>query len=442
MSDFFKRELSFFSIPSFKHCLISVFLCFAFFMPLCGTLPLLAMLGVFQVCFTLIVLIAYRRGVIDVIQYCRHSSPKLIALFIAWLLSSIISYVLIMFETSLVWQMLGATGRQAYILLQSFYVIAIAVFLRSVRVTLMQVLLLLTLGLLLMLGFMIWLYQTEAVHDSWIWFFNPLFVVHIRDLGNVAVVAALVLSIHFLFSSRLSLLHQTACLFALSVVFTFILWAGGRMAVFAFCFTFLWVLILAKYLRIISTKSIVLLFLALTLSFFLLEFVAVFDWNGIARSSNTLTDFQGISESDGALLNKISTGRWKMWSMSLNAVAESPFFGLGPYGYYFIPERSYGDQPHNLIIQFLVEWGVVGAGLVILLLIGLCVKSIKGLRQAFLQLDKDYIAGFAIVMALTIHALTGGTYFNVQPMYCLTLGFSGLCFSRYISKISSLEKTI
>ncbi|NRB38929.1 MAG: O-antigen ligase family protein [Pseudomonadales bacterium] len=309
-----------------------------------------------------------------------------------------------------------------------------AILLRTMGIRLMHVLLLMCLGLLVMFIFMIWLYQTEATHDSWIWFFNPLLIVHIRDLGNVAVAAALTLAVQFLFTQQTGIIKQGLYLFSLCIVCTFILWTGGRMAVFSSCFTLMLILVLAGLYKVISVQSALCIFLALIVSFYLVDLVAVFDWNGITRSSSTVSVVQQVATSGTGSLNQLSTGRWHMWSMSLKAMSESPIFGLGPYGYYFIPERTYGDQPHNLVVQFLVEWGIAGTFTVLMLLVGLAGKSLKALPQAFRSKDKDYIVSVSIVFALTLHALTGGTYFNVQPMYCLTLGFSGLCFSAYIAK--------
>ena len=106
--------------------------------------------------------------------------------------------------------------------------------------------------------------------------------------------------------------------------------------------------------------------------------VSLFEWNGFHRHLTPIE--KPITTTELSNINQISTGRSEMWALSLQAMSASPWFGLGPYGYFFIENRSYGDQPHNFLIQFLVEWGVIGT----LLLLFALILVLKGTSKNYL----------------------------------------------------------
>jgi O-antigen ligase len=110
--------------------------------------------------------------------------------------------------------------------------------------------------------------------------------------------------------------------------------------------------------------------------------------------------------------------------MSLKAFWAEPWLGLGPYGYFFIPERVYDDQPHNFIIQFLVEWGVLGAGCMFALMLACFVFVLKRLPGAFKNQKVSFIMASTIICVLTLHGLTGGTYFKIQPLTFLSIAYA------------------
>ena len=61
-------------------------------------------------------------------------------------------------------------------------------------------------------------------------------------------------------------------------------------------------------------------------------------------------------------------------------------FGLGPQGYWYMPNRIRGIQPHNSFLQFVLEWGVVGSAIFLFLLAraffrGLAVHIIRAGRE-------------------------------------------------------------
>ena len=64
-----------------------------------------------------------------------------------------------------------------------------------------------------------------------------------------------------------------------------------------------------------------------------------------------------------------TTGRIKIWEKALGGLADSPILGQGADGYRLTEWGTRGTvQPHNTVVQFLVEFGVLGCALIAVLL--------------------------------------------------------------------------
>ena len=56
----------------------------------------------------------------------------------------------------------------------------------------------------------------------------------------------------------------------------------------------------------------------------------------------------------------VSSDRSVFWSDTWNHALKSPFFGDGADGYRFIRPAQNGSQPHNMLLQWFVEYGLLG----------------------------------------------------------------------------------
>ena len=84
--------------------------------------------------------------------------------------------------------------------------------------------------------------------------------------------------------------------------------------------------------------------------------------------------------------------RFNLWKYGFILFSENLFFGKGPGGFAvaayndYYAQKTYGDllitnhfthnHPHNFVIQFLVEWGIIGTLLIFILLTILAIKSL------------------------------------------------------------------
>lgn len=113
--------------------------------------------------------------------------------------------------------------------------------------------------------------------------------------------------------------------------------------------------------------------------------------------------------------------RIEVWVASLNLLKENVFFGQGPNilillqanGLLEIGNWSKSNMmishPHNFLIQFLIEWGLIGT----LLILFLMTKNIlKGIIILIKKQNKYLIIPVLNVLALTAHGLVDGTYIH------------------------------
>ncbi len=248
------------------------------------------------------------------------------------------------------------------------------------------------------------------------WFGNHPLNAHMRHTGYL-ITAGIGIMIGFCLSGHERAANRSAVLLLLIVLFTFLFWTGGRGAVlsvvFAFAATGLVVWIKGGSVRFLGIAFIVSLFAGLVLS----ELLAVFPWNGVLQMV-----FRSIQSQD---LGQLSTGRIDIWRSAWDSVKDHLVFGLGPHGYYFMPNRIFGVQPHSVVLQFLVEWGGVGALLFTTLL---AIGFYRGLREHVLDvkinMNPTRIAAGALILALAVHGLYDGTFFHPQPSLYLAFCFA------------------
>ena len=96
------------------------------------------------------------------------------------------------------------------------------------------------------------------------------------------------------------------------------------------------------------------------------------------------------------------------------------------------------NHPHNFIIQFMVEWGIIGTSLIFILLISLGIKSLK----YFFKFKKYnlLISGLSII-GLASHGLVDGALYHATFTFYFVLFLSILC-SEISKKVISNPKKI
>lgn len=68
-------------------------------------------------------------------------------------------------------------------------------------------------------------------------------------------------------------------------------------------------------------------------------------------------------------LMAVTSGRTEFWSATWQHILQTPWFGHGADGYLFLRPAQWGSQPHNVVLQWLLDFGLFGA-VPLLLLVG------------------------------------------------------------------------
>lgn len=210
-----------------------------------------------------------------------------------------------------------------------------------------------------------------------------------------------VLSIAFATSKKklLAYLHIITILFALYLVFVI----GGRSSIVATIAVLVLALLIQKSLTIVRTVIVLVLFGGLGLYLLSSEITAlpVFDFNLI-----------GIQRFSELLEGGDSSTRLTLFGKAIELFLSSPknfFFGGGMTSFpSYIGNTSPGMYPHNLILELLAEYGVIGFSLFTAPIIYLF-KRRKDRIGSFVGNNKTEIMCFYVfVYFFIMHMFSGG----------------------------------
>ncbi|WP_211242730.1 O-antigen ligase family protein [Sinimarinibacterium sp. CAU 1509] len=127
-------------------------------------------------------------------------------------------------------------------------------------------------------------------------------------------------------------------------------------------------------------------------------------------------------------VNHISSGRIGIWTGSLERLMQSTpavFFGYGPDALLRlgIPANLPGNggivQPHSAIIQWLLEFGVVGTLAIVGVLATSCRQAL-GVLAGNSELSSQKTAA-ALLLALLVYALVDGIFYHAIPLTLVVL---------------------
>lgn len=255
------------------------------------------------------------------------------------------------------------------------------------------------------------------------WFFRPPWNSHIRHLGFQVTAGLAILLAYFAVgkpqnpSTRRMILGYIHFI-ATVLVWAFLFWCGGRSSI-ASIGVLATLIVLVLWPDKAKMRYFVLVGLASSVSGLVLSmWLTVFPWNGL---------FQGIERVVSVdTIGQLTTGRSELWRIAWDAMDEHWLFGLGADSYFYIPEVNKSvSHPHNLFVQFLIEWGLIGGVLFISMLVIVTFQGVKSIgRVGVFQVPVYILAAGAVIISLTLHALTAGVYFMAQSGFILIVAFA------------------
>jgi O-antigen ligase len=126
--------------------------------------------------------------------------------------------------------------------------------------------------------------------------------------------------------------------------------------------------------------------------------------------------FQRLDGSDGTAFRV--GDRLGIWIDAVHAIAQRPLLGYGPEG--FMGSRCCNPafvQPHNVVLQFLLEFGLVGSGLMIATICAM-IRACGGatLIGSNLRSDPALLAVCAVLVGFGGYAAVDGLLYHAIPL--------------------------
>jgi len=242
------------------------------------------------------------------------------------------------------------------------------------------------------------------------------FFSNIRHLGYHAV-GALIYSAYPLLSLKFSPKRIIIVFFSLSFCWAFLFWSGGRGALLAAICGFAAIIYLMDKQHRSKLLGVV----------FITALVGLWASSYYDVSTRSLGFFNAFERSiSRTSINGFTSGRIHIWLTTLSALKDKIWFGLGPEGflYYFAPNWNIA-HPHNVFVQILAEWGIVGTIVFIILLFKLFCEALKNIKRENNKERKPArLAAMGVISAYTIGGLVDGTYYFALPLMILSVSFS------------------
>ncbi len=301
---------------------------------------------------------------------------------------------------------------------------SLVVFSQRCRIMLDRLLLSVSVSICLVGLYSIYLYFSlePGEINSKMWQLGPPFSNNVRNLGYQVMVGLIVLLMYIPVVKQRALTErgkpiQWLLFCGLCFLWGFLFWLGGRTSIVSTFIVFFlgWIILLREggdsrtYFKIGVLSSF--------LGFVLAHWLSVFSWNGLLNNVERVVV---------AVEKMQSPGRFTIWSTVWEAVNEHLVFGLGAKAFAFIPYKDGRlTHPHNLFVQFLVEWGLLGSGLLIVILLLAFARGIK-LHIVNFQANESIraLVGGGVIIALTLHGLSDGTYYFAQSVLNLMIAFA------------------
>ena len=227
------------------------------------------------------------------------------------------------------------------------------------------------------------------------WMLRMPSATNIRQIANIIAIPAMAPIAIMLFGKG-----ERKWLYALIIFLltAFIAWSGSRGALFGITGAAIGALLLLRRLpNIRSLAATVLAFATGLLSSLALP---------LPTGSFGLFRFADKLQTPG----QVTSGRMEIWIDTFSEILKSPWIGHGSGRFNANMHQLYGidfNHPHNFILQFAYDWGIIGA---LAFLVLLAIFAIEIIRKA----SQNRLAGFAGLagfIALLLIGLVDGAFF-------------------------------
>ena len=115
--------------------------------------------------------------------------------------------------------------------------------------------------------------------------------------------------------------------------------------------------------------------------------------------------------------DQLLSGRIGFWKNALASIKDSPLLGLGPEGYRWSLSVPQGvRQPHNSFVQLAVEFGYLGAAIVLVTFARVTIPRISKFHSRDPATTSVYTGVSAILVAAFVYSLVDGVFYHFLPL--------------------------
>ncbi len=258
-------------------------------------------------------------------------------------------------------------------------------------------------GVFLYVAYIILIIAMIPDYAAFYWLGGLPSATNVRHIGNYVAILSIAAIGLFLFAKNP---NQWRILAVIFVVTTFLAWTGSRAAFVGLIVALPTAIYVVRH-HVSATRIGI---LAATLSFAVLVTIPLPVPNpsyGVIRM---------IVASDVRQNSDISSARTIVWKRTIAEIAQAPLFGHGAGRFLGNMDAKYRydlDNPHNFILQFGYDWGIVGLAVALLLLI---LGSVRLFKLPTVSPLATFCAVSGLMLMLSIGLLEGMFYHPLKML--------------------------
>ncbi|WP_321392938.1 O-antigen ligase family protein [Emcibacter sp.] len=280
--------------------------------------------------------------------------------------------------------------------------------------------LLLSLYLMLLLFLITTAIMSQSPHFNW-----TLSLPGFSNLRHLDYILAVMLSatimLPFSLKDGLSGRWRIFFLVALTLLWLLLCWTGARGSILSSLIaTGICLFVMRKHSL---TRQLLVIFLLTMISGALISLaLPIPDGNyGLIRFATSISEYQDF--------NKLSSNRVSIWLEALEKWCSSPWVGAGAGQTIYIIESANKTfvQPHNVVVQALLAWGIIGGSGFIGIITGILWNAYRHATER-MRHNPAAIAGLGMMLTIAANAMIDGTLYHPVPFFLFLMG-SGLALT-------------
>ena len=263
-------------------------------------------------------------------------------------------------------------------------------------------------GVFLYVAYIILIIAMIPDYAAFYWLGGLPSATNVRHIGNYVAILSIAAIGLFLFAKNPNQWHIVAAIF---VITAFLAWTGSRAAFVGLIVALPTAIYVVRH-KVSATRIGI---LAATM------IVAVLATIPLPTPNPSYGVMRMINASDVRQSSDISSSRTIVWQHTIEEIAQAPLLGHGAGRFLGNMDAKYRydlDNPHNFILQFGYDWGILGLAVALLLLI---LGSVRLFKLPTISPLATFCAVSGLMLMLSIGMLEGMFYHPLKMLLASAL---------------------